>query len=83
MSESQPKIGILTVSDRASRGAYEDKSGPAIEEVLREYIATPCAMKFASFPTKSPSLLRLSKVSLPPVAPWSVRREAPDQRPAT
>jgi molybdopterin adenylyltransferase len=35
------KIGILTVSDRASQGIYEDKSGPAIEEVLREYVAGP------------------------------------------
>lgn len=26
---------VLTISDRASRGLYEDLSGPAIEEVLR------------------------------------------------
>ena len=39
---SAPRIGILTVSDRASRGEYEDLSGPAIEEALREYLATPC-----------------------------------------
>ena len=38
----RPIIGILTVSDRASSGEYEDLSGPAIEEVLREYIATDC-----------------------------------------
>ena len=43
MTESAtPKIGILTVSDRASRGEYEDRSGPAIEEALREYLATEC-----------------------------------------
>ncbi|MEM7202832.1 MAG: molybdopterin adenylyltransferase [Planctomycetota bacterium] len=42
MSEQRPKIGILTVSDRASRGEYEDRSGPAIEEVLREFLATEC-----------------------------------------
>ncbi|MBX3459780.1 MAG: molybdopterin adenylyltransferase [Planctomycetes bacterium] len=28
------RIGIVTVSDRASRGEYEDKGGPAIEEEL-------------------------------------------------
>ncbi len=28
------KILVLTVSDRASKGEYEDKSGPAIEEIL-------------------------------------------------
>lgn len=42
MTEGRPKIGILTVSDRASRGEYEDLSGPAIETVLREFIATDC-----------------------------------------
>lgn len=32
------QIGILTVSDRASRGEYEDLSGPAIERYLREVL---------------------------------------------
>ena len=30
------RIGVLTVSDRASAGIYEDRSGPAIESYLRE-----------------------------------------------
>ncbi len=34
------RIGILTVSDRASRGEYEDLGGPAIEEWLRRAITT-------------------------------------------
>jgi len=42
MSDERPVIGILTISDRASRGEYEDLSGPAIEEALRDYIATDC-----------------------------------------
>lgn len=29
-----PRVGILTVSDRASRGEYEDRSGPAIHDVM-------------------------------------------------
>ena len=33
------KIGILTISDRASRGVYEDKSGPAIVDCLREILS--------------------------------------------
>ncbi|MBX3399108.1 MAG: molybdopterin adenylyltransferase [Gemmataceae bacterium] len=33
------KIGILTISDRASRGEYEDKGGPAILACLREMLA--------------------------------------------
>ena len=34
-------IGILTVSDRASQGVYEDKSGPAIAEYLMQALASP------------------------------------------
>lgn len=33
------KIGIVTVSDRASVGTYEDKSGPAIAAALGEMLA--------------------------------------------
>jgi molybdopterin adenylyltransferase len=34
-------IGIVTVSDRASAGTYEDTSGPTIEEFLREVVTSP------------------------------------------
>ena len=34
------KIGILTVSDRASRGEYEDRGGPAIREYLGEVLSS-------------------------------------------
>ncbi len=33
------RIGILTVSDRASRGEYEDKSGPAIRDCLADILS--------------------------------------------
>lgn len=33
------KIGRVTISDRASAGIYEDRSGPEIEKVLREFFA--------------------------------------------
>jgi molybdopterin adenylyltransferase len=35
------KIGILTVSDRASRGEYVDLGGPAIQEYLRQTLTSP------------------------------------------
>lgn len=38
-----PRIGILTISDRASQGVYADESGPVIESALRDYLATECA----------------------------------------
>ena len=34
-----PKIGIVTVSDRASRGEYEDRGGPAIVAWLQDVLA--------------------------------------------
>ena len=34
------KIGILTISDRASKGIYEDVSGAEIQKVLSEYIVS-------------------------------------------
>lgn len=30
----QSKVGILTVSDRGATGAYQDKSGPVIKEIV-------------------------------------------------
>ena len=35
------QIGILTVSDRASSGEYEDRGGPAISEYLEEVLSSP------------------------------------------
>ncbi|MBL8955498.1 MAG: molybdopterin adenylyltransferase [Myxococcaceae bacterium] len=35
------RIGILTSSDRASAGVYEDKSGQAIEAVFNEWLKSP------------------------------------------
>ena len=32
------RIAVITVSDRASGGVYEDRSGPAIEEILLELL---------------------------------------------
>jgi molybdopterin adenylyltransferase len=35
------RIGIVTVSDRASQGVYEDLGGPAIRECLGEILSCP------------------------------------------
>lgn len=35
------KIGIITTSDRASAGVYEDISGKAIIDTLNEYLTSP------------------------------------------
>jgi molybdopterin adenylyltransferase len=35
------RIGIVTVSDRASRGEYEDRGGPAIRDYLARVLTVP------------------------------------------
>ncbi len=34
-------IGVVTISDRASQGVYEDKGGPGIEAALADLLASP------------------------------------------
>ncbi len=38
---SVAKIGIVTVSDRASQGVYDDLSGQAIIDTLKAYLTSP------------------------------------------
>lgn len=40
MKENTAKIGIITASDRASKGIYEDISGKAIEETMNDYLTS-------------------------------------------
>jgi molybdopterin adenylyltransferase len=35
------RIGLVTISDRATAGVYEDRSGPAIQACLTELLASP------------------------------------------
>ena len=41
MSTVAVRIGIVTVSDRASRGEYQDLGGPAIRDCLTEILSCP------------------------------------------
>lgn len=43
-------IGIVTVSDRASDGAYSDEGGPAILTFISEAIASPCTVHYRCVP---------------------------------
>ena len=40
MTGATARIGIVTVSDRASRGVYEDRGGPAIRDYLAEVLTS-------------------------------------------
>lgn len=44
------RIGILTVSDRASQGIYEDISGRAIATTLTEYLSSPWEQVYRLIP---------------------------------
>jgi molybdopterin adenylyltransferase len=35
------RIGVVTISDRASQGVYEDRGGPAIRDCLAEMLSCP------------------------------------------
>lgn len=48
------KIGILTVSDRASAGIYEDLSGKAIIQTLSEYIKSEWESVYEIIPDEQP-----------------------------
>ncbi len=48
------RIGILTVSDRASRGIYEDKGGPAIHACLTEILSCPWEAVARIIPDEQP-----------------------------
>ena len=52
----RPRIGIVTVSDRASVGVYADESGPAIESALRDFLATPCDYQTHVVPDEPPRI---------------------------
>ncbi len=43
MSDNQQRIriGVLTISDRASKGVYKDLGGPAIKDCLTEILSSP------------------------------------------
>lgn len=49
-------IGIVTISDRASSGVYEDKSGPAIRAVFTRWLATPWRAAYHLVPDEQPAI---------------------------
>ena len=50
MHQIAMKIGIMTVSDRASRGEYEDRGGPAIRQWLERALISPWEEEFRLVP---------------------------------
>jgi molybdopterin adenylyltransferase len=52
------KIGRVTLSDRASRGEYPDRSGPEIERVVTALLAGPVEWRRVLLPDSQPALER-------------------------
>lgn len=48
------RIGILTISDRASSGVYEDLSGPAIRDTLKAFLRSPWTEVYRLVPDEQP-----------------------------
>jgi molybdopterin adenylyltransferase len=49
-------IGVVTISDRASRGVYEDKGGPGIEAALADLLASPWRPERRLVPDERPAI---------------------------
>ncbi|HJW27775.1 MAG TPA: molybdopterin adenylyltransferase, partial [Saprospiraceae bacterium] len=48
------RIGIINVSDRASKGIYEDIPGQAIVSTLNEYLTSSWEKEYAVIPDEQP-----------------------------
>jgi molybdopterin adenylyltransferase len=48
------RLGIVTVSDRATSGVYDDRSGPAIRDVFTRWLAEPFAESYRLVPDEQP-----------------------------
>jgi molybdopterin adenylyltransferase len=58
MAISPARIGIVTVSDRASRGEYEDRGGPAIVQYFTEVLTSPWESVARVIPDEQPTIER-------------------------
>lgn len=50
------RIGIVTVSDRASRGDYVDLGGPAIRDTMRAYLRSPWEERYHLVADERPAI---------------------------
>ena len=57
------KIGVITTSDRASQGIYEDISGMAIMDTMKDYLLNECEYAYRCIPDEQ-SLIEMTLVEL-------------------
>ncbi len=61
--EGPARVGIVTVSDRAFRGEYEDRGGAAVRDYLAEVLTTPWEAESRVIPDEE-DLIRATLVEL-------------------
>ena len=54
MSEDTIKIGLVSISDRASKGVYQDQGIPALQEWFQQALATPWSVITRLIPDEQP-----------------------------
>jgi molybdopterin adenylyltransferase len=54
MNQDTIKIGLVSVSDRASKGVYQDQGIPALQEWFQQALATPFAVVTRLIPDEQP-----------------------------
>jgi molybdopterin adenylyltransferase len=54
MSEDTIKIGLVSISDRASKGVYQDQGIPALQEWFQKALATPFTVSTRLIPDEQP-----------------------------
>ncbi len=57
------RIGVVTTSDRASKGIYEDISGVAIMDTMKAYLLNACEYEYRCIPDEQ-SLIETTLVEL-------------------
>lgn len=56
MSTATLRLGVVTVSDRASQGVYEDLGGPAIRAYFSEILTSPFEVVARLIPDERPTI---------------------------
>jgi molybdopterin adenylyltransferase len=54
MSEDTIKIGLVSISDRASKGVYQDHGIPALQDWFQQALATPFTVSTRLIPDEQP-----------------------------
>jgi len=54
MSEDTIKIGLVSISDRASKGVYQDQGIPALQEWFQQALASPWSVTTRLIPDEQP-----------------------------